>query len=323
MSGNIIPLSRLTSKGSSSLGLGSLLSGNMNLLPILFIFMSGKKGAPFGKLNNLLNLGGSFGGITSKLNLSNDNIAKSLEILSAVGPLGLSKNTAMISKFSTFLNAIYKVNTVQKYRKDINSIATDDDPTDNADSPSINTNLKMFEAVEQILGDDMKEPVNKAKNMLGMYKNFRSATNTFKDKKESKGSLDISDMFGIVKPILGDKHSSTFDGVQGMMSMMNLMSSLNLSNDSDIDGESEDGVAKPKKPLDMKNMLSMVNMMSNLGVGPLSQLGKSSGINPSDLFGLMNKLGGKTRKVDEDKIIEISEYDEENFSDDDEIENTL
>ncbi len=324
---NIIPFklkSGATAKGMGKLNIGNLLSSNSNLLPILFIFMSGKKGANLEKLNNLFQLNDGFRSLTSKLNLSSQDIAKNLEILSALGPLGISNNLATISKISSVLNGIQKINNIKQNSRNLGD-NSNDDTAGISRKHGLTANISIIEAVEDLLGPNMKTPISKAKNMLGMYNKFRTVTETFNEKKKKKEKLDISDMFGIVKPILNENQSKTLDGMENMLSMMNLMSSLNAMElmSTEENDNIETKTSKPKNGIDIKSIFSIINMMSSLGINPLVG-GKGNTLDPSNIFSIMNKLNGKNRKIDKDKVIEISQYDEiDDFDDEDEIEKSL
>ena len=75
--------------------------------------------------NNFSNIMNDFGGIFSKFNLSSQNIEKSLKTLKVINStIGSGNNSAMISTFSTVLQTIYKVSTIQEVVGNLNTITT-------------------------------------------------------------------------------------------------------------------------------------------------------------------------------------------------------
>lgn len=257
--------------GKGLLNMFSGLSLDQNsLIPILFIFMTNKNGAGLDILNNGLNLKNGFGGIFSKLNLSSENIQRSLKTLNDIKPLlGQSNNSPLIGTFSTVLETIYKVNTIQELTSGLNSFSSqssnrdkNEDFNNSFKSSNMEVNYKIIDAISELLDGETKNTIKQAGDMMKTMTMLRDMTNVFGGEENPSKGFNMGDILGLVKPLMGGSQNGGFTGMEDIMKMMDMFSMFNnTGNSNKSDGNKEYNAKVTSHPKKKKKRFNKENVI--------------------------------------------------------------
>ncbi len=242
---DVIPLKiNQNMKADANKGLSGLFSGlpidQNSLMPILFIFMNNKNGAGLDIFNNFSNLQNSFGGIFSKLNLTTENIERSLKTLNDIKPLlGPSNNAALIGTVSTVLETVYKVNTIQELTNNLGNISnpssstsrTNDDSNSDFKSSNKDINYKILDAVSELLDGDSKKSVKQAGEMMRTVTMIQDMTNVFGGEGTGGKGFNIAEILKLITPLIGGQ-SNNFQGMGDMGDIMKMMDMFSIFNNN-------------------------------------------------------------------------------------------
>jgi len=313
-----------------------LFSNQTSLLPILFIFIYGKKGSNFDIFDNISSLAENFSGIFSKLNLTPDNIEKSLKTINSIKPYANPNYSQLIGTFSTILETAYKFSILQNLQKNFSETPPQESlargPKKTISDRDIT--FKMIEAIEPLLKEDTRQNIGKMRNMMKTLTTFMDMSDMIGGKKseEKNGNLDLTSMLGIIGPLLGSDKFIDLDNIEGILKMAELMSIFSEDDSDSVEENKKDDLdlmdiidnftnkkrnnkKDNKVTFDENKIIDVEEYDEDINDEDDNKDKKKKkrqrGSKKNNLMKIIEKLANKTRSLDEGKVIDIEKYDDE------------
>lgn len=323
-----LPSNNINSSIWNKFDLNSLLSDQSFLLPILFIFIFGQKGSNWDLFGEISNITNGFNGI---LDLSPSNVEKSLKTLNSLKSKHNQTHGQFINTTSTILETVYRLDTLGKLTKNITSTpsTTPYARSSNSASGSILDDkdflFDIVEAVEPLLKSQTRKTVSNMRNMVKTMSTFMDMGDITGSKNtsgnQSKGGIDLSSIMGILGPLLGTNTSNVnTDSMQSILKMAEVFSSANEGNSEEELNEEEsellnmlNSISTNKKDNKKKNKSKNLTIDEEKVIDVENydeDVKENDSRKRNNLLNMISKFMNKTRGDDENSIIDIDNYSE-------------